>query len=161
MDVEEAFLLNMYLKQSSTTLSLLQESVNGDQAFLQTFVSKNQNLEKISKKLLPAVRNRRTWEWEKYSEFWERTCQSWPDDVFITRFRVSRESFASILQLVEPELTRQVTTMRKSISQDKRLAMAFCFYATGEEFSVLADNFGVGVSTFRGTVFAFLKSPKF
>ena len=43
--------------------------------------------------------------------------------------------------------------MRKPISPDKRLAMALRFYATGGEFSVLADNFGVGVSTFRETVF--------
>lgn len=153
MDHGTVSLINLYLQQSANVISLIQESViSSDQAFFQSSNSFCSLLIEVHRELLPAVRDRRTWNWARHSEFWELTWISWPEDMFIDRFRVSKASFVKLLSLIKSQLTREVTQLRTPLEPAKRLAIALRYYATGAPFAVLADNFGIGVSTLRETV---------
>ena len=60
-----------------------------------------------------------------------------------------RSSFLLILDTLGPHLVKQTTNFRSPIKPDKRLAITLRYLASGSEFAVLAEAFGVGLSTVR------------
>ena len=77
-----------------------------------------------------------------FSNLWERRndekCialqRQWKDD-----FRMSRQTFKSIVEVVRPRLQKQNTQLRNTIPIEKRVAVAIWRLATG--------TFGIGKST--------------
>lgn len=52
--------------------------------------------------------------------------------MFRVMLRITPESFATLLRLVEDKITKQTTHIRKPISADKRLSITLRFLATGK-----------------------------
>lgn len=82
--------------------------------------------------------------------------QLWFDDMLQNRnedrfwrehFRISRNTFQFICNLVRPELTRQDTTMRQAIAVEKRVAVALWRLATGDTYRATGLIFGIGRCT--------------
>ncbi|KAL2093117.1 hypothetical protein ACEWY4_010429 [Coilia grayii] len=60
---------------------------------------------------------------------------------------MSAEQMDSVLSLIGPDLTRQMTNYREAIEPKQRLAVTLRFLATGESFVSLAFQYRLGVST--------------
>ena len=94
---------------------------------------------------------RRIWSYEK-KEFWFTNLienrynilfeQKWPED-----FRISRNTFFEIVNLVRPSLEKKETHLRKSISIETRVAMAIWRLASGTSYREIGRIFGVAKST--------------
>ena len=70
-----------------------------------------------------------------------------PDDTWKEHFRLSRQTFLKICDLVRPELSRQDTRLRSAIPLEKRVAVALYRLATGDSFGTSALTFGLPKST--------------
>lgn len=103
----------------------------------------------VHAQLLCVERERRVWRWNTHSSFWEETVSSWPDDKFMSVFRMSRVSFLLLLDIVSPKIVRQLTHLRKPVPAAKRLAIALAYFASGSPLAILAHNFSCGLSTVR------------
>ncbi|CAB4013843.1 Hypothetical predicted protein [Paramuricea clavata] len=66
--------------------------------------------------------------------------------------RIDRQSFESILTMVNPLIVKQDTQMRFSISPRERLTVTIRFLATGESFRSLAFQFRMGERTISGII---------
>lgn len=86
---------------------------------------------------------------DRYSKHWETECQMMTESSFIKRFRVSRDNFQSLLNLIGNEITATTTFANDSIPSDKRLAVTLRYLATGGEVTLLSDLFGIGESSVR------------
>ena len=53
------------------------------------------------------------------------------DDQFKNYFRMTKESFALLLSLIEPEISKQHTKYRRSITACERLAVTLRYLASG------------------------------
>lgn len=62
-------------------------------------------------------------------------------------FRLKKETFEGILQLVGPQMQRQDTNLRSAIPVQKRVAIALWRLATGDSYRAIGTVFGVGKST--------------
>lgn len=91
---------------------------------------------------------RRIYRFLKTSTFWEEDCVDMPDDIFTDFFRVSRQAFGEILEMIYPSLLR-ASCVGDSIEPPKKLALTLRFLATGDSFGTLAHLFRVGQSTVR------------
>ncbi|XP_067122841.1 uncharacterized protein [Centruroides vittatus] len=85
--------------------------------------------------------------------------------LFKCRFlRMPIETFAKLLRLIEPDITKQNTRWRDAISAHDRLCLTLRFLATGETFRSLSYTFRVGRTTVtkivRETCFAIWKRLK-
>ncbi|XP_067118748.1 uncharacterized protein [Centruroides vittatus] len=78
--------------------------------------------------------------------------------------RMPIETFAKLLRLIEPDITKQNTRWRDAISAHDRLCLTLRFLATGETFPSLSYTFRVGRITVtkivRETCFAIWKRLK-
>ena len=91
-------------------------------------------------------------EWREFwfSNLWERRndekCitlrRQWKDD-----FRMSRQTFKSIVEVVRPRLQKQNTQLRNTIPIEKRVAVAIWRLATGDSYRAVGGTFGIGKST--------------
>ncbi|KTG00881.1 hypothetical protein cypCar_00032609 [Cyprinus carpio] len=61
--------------------------------------------------------------------------------------RMTAEEFEFLLRMVGPLITKQHTKMRRAISPRDRLSVTLRFLATGETFSSLSSQHGIGAST--------------
>ena len=94
----------------------------------------------------------RSWVFPTYSNFWEKTVDEWPGDTFEIKFRMSKSTFKILVDRLSPYLEKMNTNMRESIPVHKRVAISLYFLASGAQYSVVADVFGVGVTTVREIV---------
>ena len=62
-------------------------------------------------------------------------------------FRMSRECYGHLLQLVTPQLTKQDTTMREAIKPDLKLAVTIHHLAEGASHGSIATHYRLGKST--------------
>jgi len=69
------------------------------------------------------------------------------NDLWHEHFRVSRDTFNFICNLVRPDLVRQNTNMRQAVSVEKRVAVAIWRLATGNTYRTTGLTFGVGRCT--------------
>ncbi|XP_072291378.1 uncharacterized protein [Eucyclogobius newberryi] len=79
-------------------------------------------------------------------DFWQ-AAQRFSDDAWKSQFRVTRSTFDHLLQLLESAIARKKTHIRTPIDARRRLAIALWWYAQGEEYRLIAERFGVGVTT--------------
>ena len=101
---------------------------------------------RISFRQIWALERREFW----FSNLWERRndekCitlrRQWKDD-----FRMSRQTFKSIVEVVRPRLQKQNTQLRNTIPIEKRVAVAIWRLATGDSYRAVGGTFGIGKST--------------
>lgn len=92
---------------------------------------------------------RRLWkrEWTYGQAFWSSVLNKFDDEQWREHFRMSRSTFESVLQLLEPALSKQTTNWRKPLEARQRLAIVLWWLATPSEYRNVACLFGVGIST--------------
>ena len=82
--------------------------------------------------------------------------QGWFEEMYNNRllrslwkdhFRVTRETFDFICQLVERDLQKEDTRLRKAIPVHKRVAIALWRYGCGNSYRTTGITFGIGKST--------------
>ena len=131
------------------------EKTNED-AFLHTLLQQRSSIvnflaELLEEKPPSAERSqftRRIYRFRKTSTFWEEDCTDMPDYIFTDFFRVSKQVFGEILEMIYPSLLR-ASCVGDSIEPSKKLALTLRFFATGDSFGTLAHLFRVGLSTVR------------
>lgn len=98
--------------------------------------------------LLATTRNRRVWVRRRGPEpgFWS-SAKLFDEDQWKAQFRVSRATFAYLLDHVGPHIRRRATNFRRPIEPPRRLAIALWWFARAGEYRTLAGVFGVGVAT--------------
>ncbi|KAJ8384919.1 hypothetical protein AAFF_G00197270 [Aldrovandia affinis] len=79
--------------------------------------------------------------------FWSSVLNNFDEEQWREHFRMSRNTFEYVLQLVEATLRRKTTRWRKPIEPQRRLAIVLWWYATPSEYRTISCLFGVGVST--------------
>ena len=95
-----------------------------------------------------ARRRRVTWVYPRPQGWFEEMYENpvmfslWKND-----FRVSKETFDYICQLVGPYLSRQNTRFRKAIPVNKRIGIAMWRLGTGNSYRTTGITFGQGKST--------------
>ena len=88
------------------------------------------------------VRLGRTDAWWKNFEKNVMLPEEWREN-----FRMSRDSFFVLCDLLRPWLTRQTTNMRKPISVEKQLAVLLYFLSDEGRYRKTANAFGIGRTT--------------
>ncbi|CAM4299969.1 unnamed protein product [Leuciscus chuanchicus] len=79
--------------------------------------------------------------------FWSNVLENFNEDQWWQHFRMSRDTFEFVLQLVELSLRRKLTNCRKPLEPRRRLAIVLWWYATPGEYRTISCLFGVGLST--------------
>lgn len=78
--------------------------------------------------------------------FWT-SADSFDDDAWKATFRVSRATFAYLVEQVGPNIKRRRTNYREPIEPRRRLAIALVWFSGSGEYRTIAHMFGVGVAT--------------
>ncbi|XP_073404157.1 uncharacterized protein [Dendrobates tinctorius] len=73
-------------------------------------------------------------------------------DKFADYTRMSQESFLDLLGMVEGNIRRRDTQLRRAIPPEERLLVTLRFLATGESLSSLHFQYRLGISTLSGIV---------
>ena len=133
------------LSRKRNQLFLLCCNAMSSQMFLNNLLLYNKCHEKAERL------RRRIWSYER-QEFWFTNLienrynilfeQKWRED-----FRISRNTFFEIVNLVRPSLEKKETHLRKSISIEKRVAIAIWRLASGTSYKEIGRIFGVAKST--------------
>ena len=95
-----------------------------------------------------AWRRRAAWAYPRPQGWFEEIYQNpvfsalWKND-----FRVPKETFDYICQLVGPDISRQNTRFRKAVALNKRVAIALWRLGTGNSYRTTGITFGQGKST--------------
>ncbi|XP_052741869.1 uncharacterized protein LOC128198809 [Bicyclus anynana] len=69
------------------------------------------------------------------------------DESFTKSYRLPRNIFYELHNLIKPHIFKQDTNYRRSICTQERLAVCLKYLATGSKFSQIAENFRIGKST--------------
>ena len=82
-------------------------------------------------------------------QFWfeNMVLNQYADNIWQEHFRISRQTFQFVCNLVEPHLVPQDTNMRRAIPVEKRVAVALWRLATGNSYRTTGLVFGVGRCT--------------
>ena len=72
---------------------------------------------------------------ERFSEFWSQD------------FRMKKETFDEIVQVVRPALAKRDTQLRRAIPIEKYVGVAIWRLATGDTFRSISKTFAIGKST--------------
>uniref|UniRef100_A0A452HRH7 DDE Tnp4 domain-containing protein n=1 Tax=Gopherus agassizii TaxID=38772 RepID=A0A452HRH7_9SAUR len=106
-------------------------------------------------KLLVAVTDvlstveRRLWARETSTQWWDHiVLQSWDDEQWLQNFRMRKATFMALCAELAPTLRRRDTRLRAALPVEKRVAIAIWKLATPDCFRSVANQFGVGKSTF-------------
>ncbi|XP_058980672.1 putative nuclease HARBI1 [Musca domestica] len=86
--------------------------------------------------------------WQRFRSqyFWEIDCQKADEKCFKNNFRVSREVFNKLCELLNG-LQKSNTNMREAIPLEKRVAIGLYTLGSSAEYRTIANMFGVGKST--------------
>jgi hypothetical protein len=67
-------------------------------------------------------------------------------------FRMSKQSFDHILSMIQEDITKEDTEMRKAIKPMLKLAVTLHHLATGSDYGTIHKHYRLGASTVRGIV---------
>jgi len=88
------------------------------------------------------------WQWEREQNFFEEMIRNQNITVLFKQyFRISKETFTNLCNLLQPVLQKQETNLRNPVGLEKRVAIAIRRLAKGDSFTSLSMQFGVGSST--------------
>ena len=89
---------------------------------------------------------RRLWVKPRSASFFQDIVPGWNDADFKGNFRISRATFAYLVNELQPVLERQ-EFLRSSIPVDQRVAIALWRLGTNIEYRSISHLFGVGLSS--------------
>ncbi len=75
-------------------------------------------------------RNRKLWVKKRRSLFWGRV-PLFPEDEWRENFRMNKETFYRLVDLLRPRIAKSDTNYRKAVPADKRLAITIYLFASG------------------------------
>lgn len=136
--------------QQSHRLSMMKKAFRARQRrrrMLLVFLNR-QIEERRNKRARQAVTPRRAWAWPRTQKWFDllladRSLGSqWPE-----YFRVTRQTFEYLCDLLRPDLQRQDTRMRKATTVEKKVLVGLWRLATGNSFRNCGQQFGLGKST--------------
>ena len=78
---------------------------------------------------------------------WKLSLSQYENNIWREHFRISKQTFRFVCDLVSPHLARQDTNMRRAIPVEKRVAVALWRLATGNSYRSTGLVFGVGRCT--------------
>ena len=89
----------------------------------------------------------------EYSDF--NLTSFYNDIIFKQRFRMTKETFNFLCQQLAPSILTSDSKWRKAVPVDTKVAIALTRLASGSPLYIVADTFGVGVSTVHKIVLEF------
>uniref|UniRef100_A0A803TFY7 SCAN box domain-containing protein n=1 Tax=Anolis carolinensis TaxID=28377 RepID=A0A803TFY7_ANOCA len=92
---------------------------------------------------------RRWWVRPRTHRRWwrEEVLPLWDEEMWVSNFRMSKETLFELSNCLRPHLERQVTTLRQPISVEERVAIAIWWLSSPLLYRKVASRFGVGEST--------------
>ena len=72
--------------------------------------------------------------------------QTYDDDLWYTNFRVSKNTFEYLLNMIRNDIYRADTTMRSAIPPKRCLALTLYFLVSTAEYRTIGNLFGVSAS---------------
>lgn len=88
-----------------------------------------------------------TWVNPRSQDWWQLIQTSWTDRDWLKNFRMRRDTFRTLCNILEPYLSRQHTRYRRPHSVEIRVAICLWRLATNLEYRSISHLFGVGTST--------------
>ena len=82
-----------------------------------------------------------------FDEMWQKRSNNSYQKYWKTDFRMTGKAFEKLINLVSPHLSKKDTKFKKSISAQKRVAIALWRLSTGNSFRTIAKTFVVEKST--------------
>ncbi|KAL1277012.1 hypothetical protein QQF64_023685 [Cirrhinus molitorella] len=80
------------------------------------------------------------------ADTWESVLNNFDEEMWMQHFRVSRDTFEYVLQLLKPSLQRKTTGWRKPVEPRLRFAVVLWWYTTPSEYRTISCLFGLGIS---------------
>ncbi|CAM5073331.1 unnamed protein product [Natator depressus] len=95
----------------------------------------------------------RFWARETSTDWWDRiVLQVWDDSQWLRNFRMSKDTFMELCDLLSPALRCKNTKMRAALTVEKRVAIALWKLATPDSDRSVGNQIGVGKSTVGAAV---------
>ncbi|CAL9685020.1 unnamed protein product [Knipowitschia caucasica] len=89
---------------------------------------------------------RSVWVRQKSDAWWRQVVSEWTDSDWRANFRMLKNTFNILCDLLRPQLQRQ-TMVRRPLSVERRVALCLWRLATGDCFRTISNLFGIGKST--------------
>ncbi|KAM9323465.1 uncharacterized protein KZ484_021555 [Pholidichthys leucotaenia] len=99
-------------------------------------------LRRIAQRSSPSV-----WVRKRSDDWWKSVVPCFNSDQWLQNFRMSRETFQYVCGRLRTAMEKRDTNYRLSVPLEKRVAVALWKLATNAEYSRIAHQFGVGIST--------------
>ena len=80
-------------------------------------------------------------------EWWDRDVQEMDEEEFRQNFRLSRGAFNKLCDRLDPLVGKQEAFARNTVSTPRRVAITLHYLGQGANYRVVANQFGVAVST--------------
>ena len=97
---------------------------------------------------MKSIGERNIWQWNRDQNFFEEMHRNNNIQLLFTEyFRINKETFNNLCEILRPELSNQNTQLRNAVDLEKRVAIAIRRLAKGDSFTSLSMQFGVGSST--------------
>uniref|UniRef100_A0A8C3F3E8 DDE Tnp4 domain-containing protein n=1 Tax=Chrysemys picta bellii TaxID=8478 RepID=A0A8C3F3E8_CHRPI len=104
---------------------------------------------------------RRFWARETSTDWWDRIMlQVWDNSQWLRNFRMRKDTFMELCDLLSPALKRQNAKMRAALTVEKRMAIALWKLATPDSYRSVGNQFGVGRSTVGAAVIQVARAIK-
>ncbi|CAM5111148.1 unnamed protein product [Natator depressus] len=96
---------------------------------------------------------RRFWAQETSTEWWDCIMlQVWDDCQWLRNFRMRKDTFMELCDLLSPALKHKNTKMRAALTVEKQVAIALWKLAMPDSYWSVGNQFGVGKSTVGAAV---------
>ena len=91
-------------------------------------------------------RLRQIWMHPNFLAWFDMVETSFDDKQWYANFRISRGTFAYLLNKISDDTSRQDTPMRQAVTPTRRLALTLYYLASTLEYRTIGNLFGVSVS---------------
>uniref|UniRef100_A0A9J7Y3U0 DDE Tnp4 domain-containing protein n=1 Tax=Cyprinus carpio carpio TaxID=630221 RepID=A0A9J7Y3U0_CYPCA len=86
---------------------------------------------------------RELWMRQRTQDWWDRVVGTWGQELWVSNFRMRRETFEMLCVRLSPMLSYEDTTFRQAISVQKHVGVGLWWLATGAGYRTLAHLFGI------------------
>ncbi|XP_075753878.1 uncharacterized protein LOC142818402 [Pelodiscus sinensis] len=102
---------------------------------------------------------RRIWRLDTSSNWWDRiVLERWGDQRWNQNFRMKKDTFLELCELLTPSLWQQDTLMRPAIPLQKHVAIALWKLSTPDSYQSIRNPFSMGKSTVGAVIMQVVKA---